>query len=295
MANAFLNQGATSLAAANWSDAAGFADGATLFIQSGTQDVTGGLSPTYDGVTGLTNLDVLPAFSGRIGGTAGSLAAETKISVLNQTTQLPRVRYWGNGGAFYYTAQGTGTSVNACVYLQFAGSGLSVVNGTCTVYRLEVESGPYYVGASVDGVTTYRWTLAGGSGTIDGIVGSNELFSVTVTGGSHTVKRGVVGGTVAENSTKEGLNVYGGVVTIDAFAETISDMTIAGGTVIVRNCGTITYVGGFSGVLDLSQLQRPLTITTLTDAQTLTIVPPPPGLLTITNRYKIGHGSAGLT
>ena len=163
------------------------------------------------------------------------------------------------------------------------------------MYRLEVESGPYYVGTSIDGVTTYRWTLAGGSGTIDGIVGSTKLFSVAVTGGSHTVKRGIQGGTVAENSTKEGLNVYGGVVTIDAFAETISDMTIAGGTVIVRNCGTITYIGGFSGVLDLSQLQRPLTITTLSDAQTLTIVPPPPGLLTITNRYKIGHGSAGLT
>jgi hypothetical protein len=293
MANAFLTAGATSLAAANWSDGFGIVDDANLFIQSGTQDITGGLSPSI--TNGIANLDILPAFSGRIGGASGSLAVETRVSLLSQANQLPRVRYWGNGGAFYYSPQGAGAATNTCVYLQFAGSGGSFVNGVGTVYRLEVESGPYYVGVGIDGVTTYRWTLAGGSGTIDGIVGSTKLFSVTVTGGSHTIKKGISGGTVAENSTKEGLCAYGGVVTLDAFAETVSDLTVAGGTVIVRNCGTITYVGGFSGVLDLSQLQRPLTITTLSDAQTLTIVPPPPGLLTITNRYKIGHGSAGLT
>lgn len=292
MADAFLNAGATSLAAANWSDATGIANSATLYVQSGTQTVTGGLTPSL--TEGVINFDILSGFSGTIGSSAGSLAMETRTASLSQLTQIPRVRYWASGGGFSYTPQGSGGAANGCFYYQIAGSGFGNITGTGTVTRFEAESGRAYVAPTIDSVDTYRWVITGGAVTIDGIVGSNEIHSLTIAGGQVLLKRGIVGGVVAENSVSEGLNIYGGQVTIDAYGETIAKSTIAGtANVRVLNCGTITYLGLFGGTLDFSALQRPLTITTLAAAPGSTVIPSP--LLTITNYYPIGSGAEGLT
>lgn len=295
MANAFLTQGATSLAAANWSDTTGYNSGTpTLFVQSGTQTITGGLAPTMGTYVALYNFDVLPGFSGAIGGSAGSFAIETANAAFSQVTQLPRVRYYAGGGSFYYTPQGADTGItNECHYYQIAGSGNGFLNGTGIVRRVECQSGRLYIAPTIDGVTGYRWTLSGGTSTIDGASGSIKLFSVTVTGGQHIIKKGVQGGSITSTSVTEGLNVYGGQVTIDAYGETISDLVVAGGTVTIVNAGTIAHIGAFAGTLDFSKLQRPLTITLLDDAPGCTVIPS--RLLTITTRNPIGQGANGLT
>jgi len=295
MANAFLSAGATSLAAANWSDATGYDSGTpTLFVQTGTQTITGGLAPSSGSYAALYNFDVLPGFSGVIGGSAGSFSIETANAAFSQVTQLPRVRYFASGGAFYYSPQGADAGItNECHYYQIAGSGSGYLNGTGIVRRVECESGRLYIAPTIGGVTGYRWTLAGGTTTIDGASGSTKLFSVTVTGGQHLFKKGIQGGSITSTSVTEGLNVYGGQVTIDAFGETVSDLVVAGGSVTIVNCGTIAHVGAFSGTLDFSKLQRPLTITLLDDAPGCTIIPS--RLLTITTRNPIGTGADGLT
>lgn len=296
MANAFLNAGATSLAAANWSEAPGYDSGTpTLYVQTGTQTITGGLAPASGAYVALYNFDILSGFSGTIGGQAGSFAIETANAAFSQTTQLPRVRHWASGGALFYTPQGADAGItNECHYYQLAGSGFSYVNGTAIVRRFEAESGRGYIAPTIDSVATYRWTITGGAVTIDGSIGSTKIHSLTIAGGQVILKRGVQGGTVAENSVSEGLNVYGGQVTIDAYGETIAKSTIAGSAnVRVLNCGTITYLGLFGGTLDFSALQRPLTITTLAAAPGATVIPSP--LLTITNYYPIGSGANGLT
>ena len=67
MAIAYLNEGAVSLAAANWSDATGFANNATLVISSGSQTITTSLDQS--GLSGgIDTLDILQVFTGRIGG-----------------------------------------------------------------------------------------------------------------------------------------------------------------------------------------------------------------------------------
>ena len=296
MADAFLNAGATSLAAANWSDATGYNSGTpTLYVQTGTQTITGGLAPGSGTYAALYNFDVLSGFSGTIGSSAGAFAIETANAAFNQATQLPRVRYWASGGGFTYSPQGADAGItNECHYYQIAGSGFGNINGTGIVRRLEAESGRAYVAPTIDSVSTYRWTITGGAVTIDGSVGSTKIHSLTIAGGQVILKRGIQGGTVAENSVSEGLNVYGGQVTIDAYGETIAKSTIAGtANVRVLNCGTITYLGIFGGTLDFSALQRPLTITTLAAAPGSTVIPSP--LLTITNYYPIGSGAEGLT
>ena len=301
MANSYLLPGATSLAASasNWSDTNGInATNATCFIQSGTQTITGGLAVSI--ATGINNLDILPGFSGAIGGSAGSLAVETDSASYNPSTQIPRIRYNAGGGSMYYTAEGAGGAANVCDYAQLSGSGSMFITGTCTVKRVEVQSGRLYVGPNVGSVATYRWVLSGGTSTIDGISGSTKIHAITVAGGQHILKKGIQGSTLASTGFVEGLNVCDGQVTIDAYGETISDLRMYGGYVTVVNCGTIAVISGYAGTLDFSKLQRPVTVTLLEDAPGLTVIPSK--LLTITTysgatngRQPIGSGANGLT
>lgn len=291
MPAAYLNAGATSLAAANWSDSTGFADSAELYIQSGTQTVTGGLSPSL--TNGIQNLDILSGWSGNIGGANGSLAVETRSSLLSQTTQIPRVRYYASGGTFYYTPQGAGAAGDVCDYYQIAGSGSAYITGTGTVKRLESNGGRLYVGTSIGSVANFRWVFSGGTVTIDGVSGSTKIHALTIAGGQHLLKKGIQGTSITATGFTEGLNVAGGSVTIDAYGETFSDIRIYGGYVQVVNCGTCAVVSGYSGTLDFSKLQRPLTVTLLEDAPGLTVIPSK--LLTITTRNPINSGANGLT
>ena len=291
MPAAFLNAGATSLAAANWSDTTGFADSAELYIQSGTQTVTGGLTTSL--ANGIQNLDILSGWSGNIGGANGSLAVETRSSLLNQATQIPRVRYYASGGTFYYTPQSGGAASDVCDYYQIAGSGSGYLTGTGTVKRLESNGGRLYVGTAIGSVANFRWVFANGTVTVDGVSGSTKIHALTIAGGQHLLKKGIQGTSVTATGFTEGLNVCGGSVTIDAYAETFSDIRIYGGYVQIVNAGTCAVVSGYSGTLDFSKLQRPLTLTLLEDAPGLTVIPS--RLLTITTRNPIGPGANGLT
>lgn len=299
MADAFLNAGQTSLANASWSDGVGYSAGTpTLFVQSGTQTITGGLAPALGTYVAVNNFDVLPGFSGNIGGAAGSFAIET--ANFNASTQTGRMRYNASGGTFYYTPQGANAAADVCDYFQVNGSGSAFITGTGTVKRVELQSGRLYVSPSIGSVATYRWVLSGGTATIDGISGSTKIHSITVAGGQHLLKKGIQGSTLVSTTFVEGLNVCNGSLVIDCFGETISDLRIYGGYVTVVNCGTIAVVSGYNGTLDFSKLQRPVTLTLLEDAPGLTVIPSK--LLTITTysavtngRQPIGTGANGLT
>ncbi len=295
MADAFLTPGQTSLAAGSWSDGVGYDSGTpTLYVQSGSQTITGGLAPASGSYAALYNFDVLPGFSGNIGGQAGSFSIETANAAFSQTAQLPRVRWFAGGGSLYYSPQGADAGItNECHYLQINTGGSANITGTGVVRRLELEAGRLFVANTIGGVTAYRWVFSGGSSTIDGVTGSTKLFSLTVTGGVHTIKKGFQGGTITANGVKEGLIVAGGSVTLDAFGETVSNIQMVGGTLRVLNCGDITCITGSSGTLDFSQLQRPVTVTLLEDMPSLTVIPSP--LLTITARNPVGTGAEGLT
>jgi hypothetical protein len=299
--NEILNNGATSLAAANWLTFAGAAgsglvNNATLWIQQGTQTVTAGLSPSLS--LGLTSLDITPGFSGTIGGATGSLAAETDGTVFSQITQLPRVRYEASGGAFYYTPQGAGGASDTCHYFQVNGGGSAYLTGTGTVRRLELTAGRVYVSQNVGSVANYRWVFSGGSATID-VNTTTDLHAITVLGGQHVIKRGIAGTTITAGSRSEGLVMAGGAVTLDAGSNVFADIRLMGGTLTVLNAGNpdastagITNIIATGGTLDLSKLQRPMTVTLMEDGPGCTIITSK--YLTITTRNPIGRGSDGL-
>lgn len=302
MAQEKLNPGATSLAVANWLTLAGAAgsgvvDSATLNIATGNQPITGSL--TWGLTNGIKNLDISPGFSGSIGGSSGStLAVNTRASLLDQVNQFPRVRYEASGGNMYYTAENAAAVADICHYLQVNGSGSMFVNGTCTVARLEMQSGRLSVAENVGSISGYRWVFTGGSSNI--VYSATQLHSLTVTGGQHTIGRGVAGATITATGKSEGLVVAGGQVTLDAGSANFADVRLYGGTLTVLNAGDpdtptagITYLSCYGGTLDFSRLQRPMIVTLLEDAQGCNILPSK--LLTITARNPIGRGATGLT
>ncbi len=302
MANAYLTAGSASMLSAAWSDASGFStDSATLFVQSGTQNVVTLPTSTYTsaGSQGFQNVDILPGFSGTIGNASiGSLAMEAKTSIYNPSTQVPRFRYWASGGSCYYTPQGAGTATDTCDIIQIANGGAMVVTGTGTVKRVDQEGGRSIIYGTIDSVATYRWVFTGGSSTINS--GSNKIHSITYSGGQHLLQRGIQGSTIAGTGFVEGLNIAGGSVTIDCVADTISELRVYGGTVTVLNCGPIAAISAYGGTLDFSKLQRPVTVTLLEDSPGCRIIPSK--LLTITaysgatnGRQPIGSGAIGLT
>lgn len=298
MAQEILNAGSTSFVAANWltlagAAGAGFADSATLNIGAGGSIITGGLIP---GLTnGIKNLDI-SGFSGFIGDTAGSLAVQTRASLLDQVNQFPRIRYAASGGAMNYTPENA-TANDICHYLQCNGSGRLNVTGTATVARLELTAGTLNVAGTVGGVTGYRWVFTGGTSTI--AASATQLFSLTVTGGNHTLRRGVAGAAITATTRFEGLNISGGAVTLDAGANQFGDIGLFGGTLTVLNAGDadfptagIVNIRAMGGVLDFSRLQRPMIVTLLEDSVDCTIYPSK--LLTITTRNPIGPGAKGI-
>jgi hypothetical protein len=301
MADSYLIAGATSFAASasNWTDTNGInAANATCFIQSGTQTITGGLAVSIS--TGINNLDILPGFSGTIGGSAGSLAVETDLASFNASTQVSRIRYNAAGGLMNYSPQGAGGAANSAGFVQIIGGGFMSITGTGTIRRIECQSGRLLVGAAIDSIATYRWVVSGGSATIDGISGSTKVHALTMSGGQLILKRGIQGSTMVSTGFVEGLNVCGGQLTIDAYGETISDLRIYGGYTTILNAGTIAVISGYAGTLDFSRLQRPLTVTLLEDGPGLKVIPSK--LLTITTysgvtngRQSIGTGANGLT
>jgi hypothetical protein len=301
MANAFLAAGATSLAAANWSDGVGYDSGTpTLFIQSGTQTITGGLAPGSGTYSPLYNFDVLPGFSGTIGGAAGSFAIETDLTAWNPSTQISRIRYLASGGSMSYTPQGAGATADSAGFVQCQGAGSLNLTGTGTIRAVQCQSGRMYIAPTIGSIATYRWVFSGGTSTIDGVSGSTKIHAITYAGGQHLLKKGIQGSTLASTGFVEGLNVCDGQLTIDAFGETISDLRIYGGYVTIVNCGTIAVISGYNGTLDFSKLQRPVTVTLLEDGPNLTVIPSK--LLTITTysgatngRQPINAGANGLT
>lgn len=244
MAVAYLNDGATSLAAAYWSDATGFGAAAQLVINSGSQAIASGLSQTS---SSIEYLDVLPGFTGVIGGSTGSLECDIDGTSESDTAIVSRLRYMAGGGAIYFKANG-GNTLAHYVEIETGGRfyGTGGILKNVRLVRGEARFSDQVL------ATSGTWYFYGGSALVD-YHASGAIPTLIVNGGSHILNR---------NATT--LYVNGGEVTIDAQGLAITSLYILGsGRVRLINCGTITSLYAESGTLDLSQAGRPIVATTL--------------------------------
>lgn len=291
--SAYLNTGATDLSNANWSDGNGFNNGGAtvmLSINTGTQSIQSGLSPSV--ATGINYLDI-SGFQGDIGGSGGSLAIETLLSSYDATTQLPRIKYASPSGNLWFTGAGAGGATDACGYFLQIGGGFSHLTGTFNTRRFECDSGTSQINQNVGSESTsYTWTIGGGNVTID--YSTTVLHNLTICGNAVVqLKRGVSGTQAYGAYTYGGLMVLGGTVVIDAAAQTYSNIFQSGGTVRLINSGTITEYTLIGGVLDASQVARPVTISLLKHGGAGTYLSNPN--ITITAKNAIGAGAKGVT
>jgi hypothetical protein len=243
MAVAFLNTGATSMAAANWSDTTGFTAAAQLVIREGSQAIVNDLNQS---ASSIEFLDIQEGFSGNIGNASGSLRCDADGTAESPTTRLSRIRYNASGGNFYFSATG-GNTLAHFVEINTGGT----FWGTDGIMKnVVLQNGTARFAAAVAG-TGGVWRFTGGVGIID-YAAALAIPQLDVVAGRHTLSR---------NATT--LNVYGGELVIDCAALAITTITITGGNVRLLNSGTVTTVNHYGGTLDCSATQRPVTFTTM--------------------------------
>lgn len=271
MAIAFLNEGATSLAAANWSDATGFGAAATLVIRGGNQEISGGLSQT---ASSIESLDVL-GFGGIIGGASGSLECDVDGTAEAATTPVSRLRFWSPGTMFFKANGGNALAH----FVQLGGGGNMFLTGGA-IKNLHQESGRLEANDAVTSAGT--WYLAGGSSKI-AYHATNTLATVNVHGGAHSI---------AKQATT--INIYGGSVTLDTLGLSVANVTMHGGVLRLVSGGGITNFTGLGGVFDVSNAKMGIAVgsSSCIISPAMSVKPNP--MVTFGTKTVIGSGPVGV-
>lgn len=174
MAIAYLNENATSFAAANWDDATGFADAAQLIIADGTT------ATTQDADQSASDVEYLVVTEGRTGDLG---AAGTPLQFEADTPSGARVEYRANGGRFYANPAGNGWDT----FIVNSSGGSPFLEGG-TVTDLEIAQCAYFEANPTTTITNFK--IGGGRGLIDGAAsGTTAVTSGEFWGGQWTVRR----------------------------------------------------------------------------------------------------------
>lgn len=237
MAIEYLANGATSLAAANWSGS-GFADNATLIIEQGSQTITGGLDQSGL-TTGIDYLDIRPGFTGNIGSpSAGALTVDA------DTTTADYIRYAALGGTLYLNAGG-GSGVIRNFYSD--GRGTSYLTGG-TFTTVIVSSGTCYIQSGT--VVTNLYVLGGR------VVISDNATAITL---ANITSRGQV--TSERPFTTVNIGGGGYLDYDNDDGDALGTVTLDGGTFVHRSGDIGTYTGK-SGLHDIRYAQRAIEVGT---------------------------------
>lgn len=243
MPESFLFKDSTSLDAAKWSDAIGFADSALLTIPEGV-NVSAGASLDQSAF----NIDHLKITEGA-SGVIGSSGAPLKLGGFDASV-TPFVSNFGNVKLFLEADDG-GTND---LIEEFDAGGSSdnfLVAGIFSALR--IYSGKTAVqSAAVLGTGSNSTRIWGGQVTLEDAAGVPTLF---VAGGTVLVKRGY---------TK--IVQTGGLVMLDCASEsavgtrTMTEYEQFGGTMRALSGDDIVTMRSFAGTLDFSSLRRDMDV-----------------------------------
>lgn len=234
MALAYLTEGSTTLAAGAWSDATGFAAGATLIIDAlGAQNIQTDVD--WSGIAAISYLSVSNNFSGNIGSATSPLKFEATTGFYNDAS----------GGNVFFESKSTDGDPDATTLLAHTGAGTTnVVGGTVT--QVQQSMGFVNVGQSAI-VTTVR--QSGGSSFYD--TNGTAITNLYLMGGTCYVKRGVTN-----------YYIYGGQFIYEVIATVTSGFVGPNGNVDHRG-GDITAIE-VGGSFTVYNLRRSATIAALT-------------------------------
>lgn len=235
MAIAYLNEGAVSLAAANWSDATGLASSATCVIDRGGQSIVNDLDwSSAITVTRLGYLAIRRPFTGNIG---DSSVGPLKINASSY------IYYAAAAGSLYWQSAGPSSNTTALFEMPVGTGGACYIQG-CTITEARIYGGQCYVNSST--VVTTMYTMLA-SVSIDS--NATAITTLTVTNGATVVlKRSVTT-----------LNLINGTVIIDGDGISITTLNQYGGT-INHKSGDIPTFNQYGGQYTAQNLRRDATI-----------------------------------
>lgn len=244
MATIYLNDGATSLAAANWSDATGLVNSATGVIRSGGQSIT---SDVDFNAVNVLSLRIAEQFTGTIGSAAAPLWLDaTDGSAAEWSSSAAEgIIINGSGGTLFIKSDAGGLD-----NLHQSGAGrTTLVSGTATYLR--VTNGEFSAEAAST-VTNAR------------ILGGRTTIGASATAGTVL---DVIGGTVTTARPFTTINVYDGDCFINHNTSSSAAVTINqyGGRVFLLSLftnGTVNY-NRFGGLFDPRRMTRELTVATM--------------------------------
>jgi hypothetical protein len=282
MAVAYLNNGATSFADANWSDGQGFTTAnAELVIPGGSNSIT---SDVDQGSDNIRFLRIARDFSGNIGTSTAPLdvdafdGAHAEWSTANNNEG--RIVHSGTGSLFVQSDADGITNI-----IQDGPGKTFLVSGAAPFVR--VNAGTFQ--AETASTIATKLTLNGGSATL--LTKTTGPTTINVHGGSHTLNRpgttiNVYSGRVIvecdnAGSTDVTINIFGS----DAYVEIVS----------LTTSGTVN-VNRYAGMFETARLKKDLTIATMYTAAPAKFgsLPKGGGLLTITNQYKLDPGAQSI-
>lgn len=241
---AYLNENATSLAAANWSDATGFADSADLEIRDGTLPITSGVdhSTLTEGVESF----VIRKSRGADIGSAG-----TPVKFDADASADARVENY-SPFTLHYEADGDD---NLCNVLRQVGSGSTRVYGG-TVAQTYISGGYFYANEST--VLT-DVDVQGGRFVIEN--NATGLNSLDIEAGSGVCKRDCdADGTI---TVKRGATL---TLDIPDSSPTLKVTVDPGGKLIVLKADVLATLTN-NGVVDLSRAKADVTLGATLHAQ----------------------------
>jgi hypothetical protein len=279
---AYLNNGATSFADANWSDGQGFTTAnAELVIPGGSNSIT---SDVDQGSDNIRFLRIARDFSGNIGTSTAPLdvdafdGAHAEWSTANNNEG--RIVHSGTGSLFVQSDADGITNI-----IQDGPGKTFLVSGAAPFVR--VNAGTFQ--AETASTIATKLTLNGGSATL--LTKTTGPTTINVHGGSHTLNRpgttiNVYSGRVIvecdnAGSTDVTINIFGS----DAYVEIVS----------LTTSGTVN-VNRYAGMFETARLKKDLTIATMYTAAPAKFgsLPKGGGLLTITNQYKLDPGAQSI-
>lgn len=271
MATAYLNRGATSFAAVNWSDSTGFAANAELVVSDGGSNVT---SDVDYNATDIRFLKISENFSGNIGTAASPLYVDatdgTNAQWSTNAANEGRIEHGGTGSLFVRSSTG------AIANLMQNGSGNTfLVNGTAVYTR--VNAGRF---TAETAATVTNCSVFGGSATIGATATAGTLLEV-------------LGGSCVVNRPYTTINLYSGNLYLDIPDSGSSNITlnIYGGTatvVAITTSGTLN-VNRYAGLFDPSRARKDITVATMYTARAARFTKLPTGgpKFDITNQYLL--------
>lgn len=258
----------------------GFADGCTLVVGQGADNVTSSIDWSAL-ATGVESVDITAGF---LGSSIGSPAGPLKLDADNSTDA--RVSFQANGTLFL---QAGGASANIKNYYQTARGRAYLLGGT--VEEIHIGGGVLNVNEST---TCTALRARGGNSIVD--YKTNDLDILDVDGGTVYVKRRVDGSAIGDFRVSSGSVIYD-----VALAKNPPTYITVGsnGTVRALKIGSGAAITGafVDGLLDLRDIQlvdpsAALTITSVYYGPRGKILLPSYGV-TITNSFR-GSGVANL-